>query len=101
MMSKMWLSANKLKLNPDQMEVIIFGQRGNVKNSRNFPQSQFFTNFLSPAEVIRNLGIWFETDVFFSRHIQNTCKTCFVQIWVLTYDAAFMAANASGGSRLD
>ena len=65
-------------------------------------------NFLSPVEVVRNLGVWFDSDFSFSRYVQNICKSCFAKIrdlkhlrGYLTHHAALMAANALVGSQLD
>ena len=51
------------------------------------------------------LGIWFNSDFSFLRHVQNICKSCFAQIRDhkrltdnLTCNAALMAANALVGS---
>ena len=66
-----------------------------------FFQVHILSNFLSSADLIRNLGVWFDSDFSFSRHIQNTCKSCFAQIWdlkdirnYLTLLATLMAAKA-------
>ena len=105
---KKWLFANKLKLNPDKTEFIVFGskiQREKLKKS--FPVN-ILGNYLSPVGVVRNLGVWFDSDFSFSRHVQNICKSCFAQIrdlkrlrCYLIHHAALMATNALVGSRLD
>ena len=105
---KKWLSANKLKLNPDKTEFIGFGSKiHREKLNKSFPVN-ILGNFLSPVGVVRNLGVWFDSDFSFSRHVQNICKSCFAQIrdlrrlrGYLTHHAALMAANALVGSRLD
>ena len=58
--------------------------------------------------MVRNLGVWFDSDCSFSRHVQNISKSCFAQIrdlkplrGYLTRHAALMAANILVGSRLD
>ena len=62
-------------------------------------------NFLSPVGTVRNLGVWFDSDFSFLRHVQKICKSCFAQIsdlkclrGYLTHHAALMAANALVGS---
>ena len=52
--------------------------------------------------------MWFDSDFSFSKHIQNVCKSCFVQLrdfrksrQFLTHDAAVSVANAFVSSRLD
>ena len=105
---KKWLSANKLKLHPDKKtEFIIFGSKiQHEKLNKSFPVN-ILGNFLSPVGAVRNLGVWFDNDFSFSRHVQNICKSCFAQIRDLKHPrgylthAALMAANALVGSRLD
>ena len=77
------------------------------KLNKSFPIN-ILGNFLSPLGVVRNLGVWFDSDFSFLRHVQNICKSCFAQIsdlknlrGYLTHHAALMAANALVGSRLD
>ena len=63
---------------------------------------------LSPAEAVRNLGVWFILEFPFSCHVKNTYKACSVHIrdlkslrGYLAHKAALLAANASVGSNLD
>ena len=58
--------------------------------------------------MIRNLGVWFDSDFSFSCHVRNICKACFVHIrdlkqlrGYLTREAALLATNALVGSQLD
>ena len=103
-----WLSVNKLKLNPDKTEFILFGSKNvRTKLGKFFPVNILGT-LLSPAEAIRNLGVWFDSDFSFSCHVRNICKACFVHIRdlrrlraYLTREAALLAANALVGSRID
>ena len=68
---KKWLSANKLKLNPDKTEFIVFGSKiQHEKLNKSFPVN-ILGNFLSPVGVVRNLGVWFDSDFSFSRHVHN------------------------------
>ena len=62
----------------------------------------------SPTKSVRNLGVWFDSDFSFSKHVQNVCKSCFIQLrdfrnirQFLTHDAAVSVSNAFVGSRLD
>ena len=64
-------------------------------------------NLISPAKVVKNLGVWFDLNFSFSCHVSNTCKACFVHIrdlkqlkGYLTYDAALLAANVLVGNCL-
>ena len=65
-------------------------------------------NPLHPTESVRNLGVWFNSDFSFSKHVQNVCKGCFIQLrdfrnirQFLTHDASVSVANGFVSSRLD
>ena len=54
------------------------------------------------------MDVWFDSDFSFSKHVQNVCKSCFVQLRdfrhvrrFLTQDASVLVANALVRSRLD
>ena len=105
---KEWMSAGKLKLNPDKTEFILFGfkkQRERLKAC--FP-IDILGNPLHPTESVRNLGVWFNSDFSFSKHVQNVCKGCFNPLrdfrnigQFLTQDAAVSVVNALVSSLLD
>ena len=65
------LSANKLKLNPNKTELIIFWSKIHEKLNKSFPVN-IPGNFLYPAEEVRNLGIWFDRDFFPFRSMSRT-----------------------------
>ena len=105
---KRWLSSNKLKLNPDKMEFIVFGSKSQPeKLNHSFPVN-ILGNLISPVDAVRNLGVLFDSDFSFSCHVMKVCKPCFAHVrdlkrlrGHLTREAALMAANALVGSHLD
>ena len=107
---KRWLSTNKLKLNPDKTEFIVFGSISKSqceKLNHSFPVN-ILSNLISPVDAVRNLGVWFDSDFSFSCHVMKVCKACFAHVrdlkrfsGHLIHEAALMAANALFGSRLD
>ena len=105
---KRWLSTNKLKLNPDRTEFIVFGSKSQrEKLNQSFPVN-ILGNLISPTDAVRNLGVWFDSDFSFSCHVRKVCKACFAHVrdlkrlrGHLTHEATLMAANALVGSRLD
>ena len=105
---KRWLSTNKLKLNPDKTEFIVFGSKSQrEKLNQSFPVN-ILGNLISPTDAVRNLGVWFDSDFSFSCHVRKVCKACFAHVrdlkrlrGHLTHEATLMAANALVGSRLD
>ena len=59
---KEWMSTSKLKLNPDKIEFIIFGsKRQRDKLKACFP-IVILGNSLCPADSVKNLGVWFDSD---------------------------------------
>ena len=83
--------------------------RAEVTTSTYLPV-RIFGNFMHPAAVVKNLGVWFDANFSFADHVRNICKTCFIQIpdlrrvrirKHLTDEAAILAANALVTSRLD
>ena len=66
---KEWMSTSKLKLNPDKTEFIIFGlKRQRDKLKACFPIDILGSPF-SPVDLVRNLGMWFDSDFSLSKHI--------------------------------
>ena len=105
---KEWMSASKLKLNPDKTEFILFGSKKQRERLNVCFPIDILGNPLHPTKSIRNLGVWFDSDFSFSERVQNVCKSCLIQLrdfrnirQFLTRDAAVSVANAFISSRLD
>ena len=102
------MSASKLKLNPDKTEFILFGSKKQRERLNVCFPIDILGNPLHPTKSVRNLGVWFDSDFSFAKHVQNVCKSCFIQLrdfrnirQFLTQDAAVSVANAFVSSRLD
>ena len=67
---KEWMSASKLKLNPDKTEFIVFGSKKQGEKLKAYCPSTIFGSLLCP-ESVKNLGVWF--DFSLSKHVQNVC----------------------------
>ena len=105
---KGWLSSNKLKLNPDKTEIIVFGSKSQSEKLNHFFPVNILSNLISPVDAVRKLGVCFDSDFSFSCHVMNLCKSCFAPVQDLkrlrghlTLEAALMAANALVGCHLD
>ena len=102
------MSASKLKLNPDKTEFILFCSKKQRERLNVCFPINILGNPLHPTESVRILGVWFDCDFSFSKHVQNVCKSCFIQLrdfrnirQFLTQDAAVSVANAFVSSRLE
>ena len=68
--------------------------------------TSWVTPFTPPSQS--GTWVWFDSDFSFAKHVQNVCKSCFIQLrdfrnirQFLTQDAAVSVANAFVSSRLD
>ena len=103
-----WMNANKLKLNPDKTEFILFGTKSQrAKMADCFPVD-VLGNEISPTEKARNLGVVFDSDFSFSNQVVSVCKSCFVGLRDLrrirrnlSKRNTITLANALVSSRLD
>ena len=75
-----WMESSKLKLNPDKTDLIIIG----TKQQRNKVINHFPVKLLGsdtfPSDIVRNLGVVFDSDFNFRQHISQVCKSCFYHI---------------------
>ena len=102
------MSTSKLKLNPDKTEFIIFGLKKKRDKLRACYPIDILGSPLCPVDLVKNLGVWFDSDLSLSKHVQNICKSCFVELRdfrhvsrFLTYDVSVLVANALVSIRLD
>ena len=74
-----WLTLNRLSVNPDKTEYLLFGtyqQRSKVIDS----SVSFQGKRLNPSSHARNLGVVFESDLSLTRHISNVCRSSYHHI---------------------
>ena len=72
----LWMKSSKLKLNSDKTESISIGtKKQRHKLSNHFPV-KLLGNDITPSDSVRNLGVIFDTDFSFHKHVCNICKTC-------------------------
>ena len=74
------MKSSKLQLNSNKTEFIIIGtKQQRHKLSNHFPV-KLLDNDISPSDSVRNLGVIFDSDFSFHKHISNICKSCFYHI---------------------
>ena len=67
----LWMKSSKLKLNSNKTEFIIIGtKQQRHKLSNHFPV-KLLDNDISPSDSVRNLGVIFDSDFSFHKHISN------------------------------
>jgi hypothetical protein len=102
-----WLTSNRLSVNPSKTEYLLVGthqQRSKVISSSII----FRGNNLTPSSHVRNLGVTFDSDLSFTNHISNVCRSSFHQIRQLRQirssldrNSTIILANALVTSKLD
>ena len=69
--------SNKLSVNPNKTEYLLF----NLKHFNNSNSSiNIDSNFISPNESAKNLGVIFHSDTSMDKHISAMIKLCFFQL---------------------
>jgi len=102
------MAENRLKLNPDKTEFIVFGKQSDKSELSKFFPVNLLGSDLSPAEKVRNLGVIFDSEFSFSDHISSLKKSCLYHMRDLSRirrhlstSMATTLANALVSSRLD
>ena len=94
-----------MKLNPEKLNLLSLAQFQKISSL--FPVS-ILGSLLHLVDSVRNLGVWFDAEFSFSKHVKRTCKACFLQMHdlrrirqYLTPEVAVLAANGLVSSRID
>ena len=102
------MSTSKLKLNPDKTEFIIFGSKRQRDKLKACLPIDILDSPLCPVDSVKNLVVWFNSDLSLSKHVQNVCKSCFMKHHnfrhvrrFLTHDVSVLVANVLVSSLLD
>ena len=102
-----WFCANRLAVNPSKTEYLLIGN--NIQRSKVINASVYFQNLtLLPSDSVRNLGVIFDSNLDFKRHISSICRSSFYQIRQLRQirssldrNSATILANSLVHSKLD
>ena len=103
-----WMSAYKMKLNPDKTELIFFGNKSQQAELAPFFPTDILGNRLVPAHTVKNLGVKFNSCLNMSKQVLNTISTCYYHIKDLRRSrphiiksVAITLCNALVGSKID
>ena len=100
-----WMTSNKLSVNPNKTEYLLFNP-SNINPPINTINVNSYIIF--PSDSAKNLGVIFQTDMSFDKHISSIVKSCFLQLCdfrrirpFISKTAAITLANAFVHSHLD
>ena len=74
------MANNKLKLNPDKTEFIFFGSPSQRKALESAFPVNILGNMISPVKSAKNLGVIFDANFDFSKHVSAVCSSCYYYI---------------------
>ena len=102
-----WLSRNRLSLNPSKTEFLIVGSKCQ-REKLNLNSFTFCGSDVPCVSSVKNLGVTFEPDLSFDKHISLVCKSSYFNIRqirqfssVLDRNSSILLANSLVSSRLD
>jgi hypothetical protein len=75
---RMWCAARRLQLNADKTELIWFGSHTELKKLSTADRSLIVDGTpLQPSEVIRDLGVLFDSEMTMTPHISKLTSVCY------------------------
>ena len=73
-------SASKPKLNPDKTEFILIGTKAQWDKFKKYFPTKLLDQDVTPTDSARNLGVEFDKDFNFKKHISKVCRSCYYHI---------------------
>ena len=75
-----WIDGVRLKLNPENTEFTVIGDRQARESiMQKFP-TQFLGISISPTNEVKNLGVAFDSGNTFASHITKVCRACYYHL---------------------
>ena len=76
-----WCASRRLQLNAEKTEMIWFGSRSSLTKLQRINQSlQVGTNNIQPSSVVRDLGVYLDSELSMKQHVARTAAACFYHI---------------------
>ena len=72
-----WMTASKLKLNPDKTEFILIGTKSQRDKFKKYFLTKSLDQDVTTTDSARNLGVEFDKDFNFKKHISKVCGACY------------------------
>ena len=75
-----WMISSKIKLNPDKTEFIIIVTKAQRDKFKKYLPTKLLDQDVTQTDSARNLGIEFDKDFNFKKHISKVCRSCYYHI---------------------
>ena len=76
---RMWMIVDKLKINDGKTEFMIIGTKQQPRKV-NIEHLMVSGTSVSPVNVAKNLGTWFDSNLNLREHISMTCRTAYFHL---------------------
>ena len=86
------MTSNKFSVNPNKTEYLLLNP-SNINllvNTINFD-----SNYISPSDSAKNLGVIFQTDMSLDEHVSSIGKSCFLQLCNFQRIGSFISKTAA------
>ena len=74
---RQWMQHTKLKLNPDKTEFLLIGSKLQRDKLKDLFPIDLLGNVTTPSNHVKKLGVVFDADHSFVKHISNTSRSCY------------------------
>ena len=75
-----WMGSNRLKLNPDKIQVIWLSSRERLATLDFTPLQLHDGTVIEPSTSVRSLGVTFDSELTMNAHVNSVTRTCFYQL---------------------
>ena len=89
----LWMTTNKLKLNKDKTEFLLFSSKHCPLRSS--PVIQFGSEIIRPSSDVRNIGVNFDSSMSMLNHIKLTCKSSFYHLRNIAKIRRFLSVKST------
>ena len=91
---KIWMDSNKLKLNNDKTELIVFKNKHQIKD--HIDETICINDIeIQSSCVIKNLGVIFDEDLSMTSHVKNVCKSITFQLGKISSIRKFITTDVT------
>ena len=85
-----WMGSNKLKLNPDKTEFILFDSPSQHASLAGCFPVDILGSKLCPTELVRNLQVFFDSGFTFSKRVASVSLVLFINLILEELSAVFL-----------
>ena len=88
---KNWMVSNKLKLNTDKTELLVISSKFRLRPV--LLGVIVGNDVVAPSESARNIGVIFDSNLDYKKHVNAICRSCFFHIRNLSRIRKFLSAD--------